>query len=261
MRTAGRSPVGARGAHRATVHVPSGARGASAWSWLVGVSALALLGVVVLLAAWWGVTSESRVTSYRVVGDLSGIELDLAAADVEIDGGGTDAVEVRRTDDFAFGHDAVEQRAIIAGVLRLATRCPETVLGDCRTAYRIVVPDNVLVRVTTTTGAVRVEGLRGSARVTTDSGTVAIEEFCGTSLRAVSVAGDVHASAECSPERVELRSGSGDVSAIVPQGRYETDAQSEAGSRRVRGIFEAEGAPFSIQALSRTGDVTVEAST
>jgi hypothetical protein len=225
----------------------------------VGLSVLALLAVAVLLGAWWGLTSESRVTTYRVVGDLAGIELDLAAARVEIDGGGAAAVEVRREDRFAFGHDAKERREVVAGVLRLASRCPETVLGDCRTAYRIVVPDNVPVTVATTSGAVSVEGLRGSARVMTGSGPVVVDEFCGFALRAVSGTGDVRAGAECSPERLELRSGSGDVSATVPPDRYETDAQSDAGRRRVRGIVEADGAPFSIEALSRTGDVTVEA--
>jgi hypothetical protein len=193
------------------------------------------------------------------VGDLAGIELDVAAADVVIDGGGVTAVEVRRTERFAFGHDARERRKVTGGVLRLHSRCPDTVLGDCETAYRVTVPDNVPVTVLTTSGGVAVEGLRGSARVTTGSGPVLVEEFCGFSLRAVSESGDVRAGAECSPNRLELRSGSGDVSALVPEGRYEVDAQTDAGRRQVRGVMEAEGAPFRIQALSGTGDVLVEA--
>jgi DUF4097 and DUF4098 domain-containing protein YvlB len=78
-------------------------------------------------------------------------------------------------------------------------------------------------------------------------------------LRAVSDSGNVGAASECSADRVELRSRSGDVRAVVPPGRYEVDAQSDSGTRRVHGIAVGADAPFQIQALSTTGDVTVEA--
>jgi hypothetical protein len=46
----------------------------------------------------------------------------------------------------------------------------------------------------------------------------------------------------------------------VPPGRYQVDAVSDDGDRSVRGVTEAEDAPFQIQALSSAGDVAVEAS-
>jgi len=46
----------------------------------------------------------------------------------------------------------------------------------------------------------------------------------------------------------------------VPPGRYQVDADSDVGSRTVRGLTPAEDAPFQIQVLSSAGDVTVEAS-
>jgi len=241
------------------VHLPGAGRTPSPWAVLVAVSALLLLGVATLVGVWWALSSQTRIASYRVVGELTRLELDLAAADVDIDGGGVGAVEVRRTDRFAFGHDAAERRAVRGGALQLRSRCPETVLGDCRTAYRITVPDNVTVTVRTTRGDVRVEGLRGSARVTTRSGAVSVEEFCGFLLQAASESGDVRAGLECSPDRLSLRSGSGDVSAVVPRGIYEIDAQSDSGRERVRGVSVGEGALFQIQALSGSGDVTVAA--
>ncbi len=234
-------------------------RAASPWAWLVLASALVLLLAALGLAGWWILTSERRTTTYRVVGELAGIELDVGAARVVVDGGAAASVEVRREERFAFGHDVRERRSVRGGVLRLHARCPRTVLGDCAMAYRLAVPDNVPVAVRTTSGAVRVEGLRGSARLTTDTGSVRVDEFCGFALRAVSETGDVLASAECSPERLELRSGTGDVTARVPPGAYETDAQSDSGRRRVRGITERDGSPFRLQALSTTGDVLVEA--
>ena len=75
---------------------------AAAWWWLVTASVLILVGVAATLAIWWAASRETRTTSYRVLGDLAGIRLDLGDADVEIDGGAT-AVEVRRVDRFAYG--------------------------------------------------------------------------------------------------------------------------------------------------------------
>jgi hypothetical protein len=233
------------------------ARRVSAWWWLVAACAVTLVVVAVGTAIWWAASRETRTTSYRVLGDLAGIRLDLGAADVEIDGGGG-AVEIRRVDRFAFGHPSTERRSVEAGRLEIVSRCPRQVLGDCRASYRVSVPDNVAVEVMTSSGAVRLEGVRASVQVQTRSGGVAAGGFCGFSLRAISEAGDVSAAADCSTERLELRSRSGDVRAVVPTGRYRVDAESDAGRRRVRGVTADDDAPYQVQALSTTGNVTVE---
>ena len=75
---------------------------------------------------------------------------------------------------------------------------------------------------------------------------------------ATSVSGDVRAGADCSPDRVELRSTSGNVRAVVPPGRYRVDVHSDGGTERVRGLTVADDASNAIQALSGSGDVTVE---
>jgi DUF4097 and DUF4098 domain-containing protein YvlB len=147
---------------------------------------------------------------------------------------------------------------VLAGRLSIVSRCPRQVLGDCRTSYRVTVPDNVAVAVITSSGAVRLTGVRASVQVQTGSGGVAAGGFCGFSLRAISDAGDVRAAADCSTERLELRSRSGDVRAVVPAGRYRVDAESDSGRRRVRGVTADDDAPYQVQALSTSGDVTVE---
>jgi hypothetical protein len=233
------------------------ARRASAWWWLVAACAAALVAVGATVAIWWAASTETRTTSYRVLGDLAAIRLDLGAADVEVDGG-AGAVEVRRVDRFAFGHPSRERRSVAAGRLTIVSRCPRQVLGDCRASYRVSVPDNVAVEVMTSSGAVRLTGVRASVQAQTGSGGIAAAGFCGFSLRAISDSGDVRAAADCSTERLELRSRSGDVRAIVPTGRYRVDAESDSGLRRVRGITPDDDAPYQMQALSTTGDVSVE---
>jgi hypothetical protein len=201
------------------------------------------------------------VATYSVRGSVSAVTLDLGPAAVEIVGGGDrPAVEVRRTDDFAFGRRAESRRTATGGQLTISSRCPRTVLDVCSAHYRLTVPDNVRVTVRTTSGDVRFNGYRGSAQVDTGRGDIAVTGFCGFALRARAQAGNVSAAASCALERLELRSRTGDVRAVVPPGRYQVDAVSDAGERRVRGVTAAEDAPFQIQALSSAGDVAVEAS-
>jgi Putative adhesin len=226
----------------------------------VTVSAALIGGFAALLATWWATTSEKRIGVYSVQGSLSAISLDLAEADADIVGGGERRnVAVRDTQGFAFGHPPVVRREVDAGVLRISVRCPHSVLGECDGNVRLTVPDNVPLTVRTSSGDVSFDRYRGSAEVDTTTGDIDVAGYCGFALRARADSGDVHASATCAPERLELRSRAGDVQAIVPPGRYRLDADSDAGRRRVRGVTAADDAPFMIQALSSKGDVDVEA--
>ena len=177
-------------------HPPS----AAAWWWLVVGCGALLLAVVLLLAIWWAATRETRTTTYRVLGDLAGIRLDLGDADVEIDGGGA-AVEVRRIDRFAYGAPSEEDRQLESGTLSIRSRCPEQVIGSCRASYRLTVPDNVPLEIQTSSGSVRVSGVRASVRANTGSGAFSATGFCGFLLRAGSDTGDVSAVSKCSPDR------------------------------------------------------------
>jgi Toastrack DUF4097 len=228
-----------------------------AWWWLVAASGLVLVLVAGGLTAWWAATRETRTSTYDVLGDLAGIRLDLQDADVQIDGGSA-AVEVRKVDRYAFGRASSEQRSVRDGVLTLVSRCPDQVLGGCSTSYRLTVPDNVPVTVSTSSGAVRLTGVRASVKVNTGSGAISATRFCGHSLAAVSDSGAVTAGAECSVEQLTLRSRSGDVRAVVPAGRYRVDAESDSGTSRVRGVTDADDALFQVQALSTSGNVSVD---
>jgi hypothetical protein len=125
--------------------------------------------------------------------------------------------------------------------------------------YRIAVHDNVPLTVRTTTGSVQLQGYRGSAQVTTDGGDIDINGFCGFSLQArAEGAGDVDAATTCPTARLALRATTGAVRARVPTGRYSIDASTGRGRPVVRGLEQADDAPFTIQALSGSGPVFVE---
>jgi hypothetical protein len=238
---------------------PATAARISRWGIVVMASVLVVGGAVAALAIASVTTSHERVVSFDVRGSLSSVMLDVDDADVMVTGGGRRAVlGVQRTDRYAFGHDAGVQRTVAGEELRLRSRCPNAVPRACSVSYRVVVPDNVPVTVRTTSGSVSFRGYRGSARVTTRSGDVDIAGFCGFSLQARAESGDIAAEAACPPQELTLRSNGGGVRVSVPPGRYQVEAESASGSESVRGLDAVADAPFAIQALSSSGDVSVE---
>jgi hypothetical protein len=231
----------------------------SPWTLVVAGSAVVVVGCALVLAVWWLQSSEKQIATYAVRGAVSRITLDLGGANATVVGGGSGRdVQVQRTDQFSFGRRAQADRDVSGGVLRLRSRCPQTVLAECSASYRVRVPDNIPVTVRTSSGNVRFSAYRGSASIATTTGDITVGGYCGFLLQARAETGDVRASTSCSPERLVLRSRSGDVRAIVPAGRYRVDADTDGGSRRVAGLTPAEDAPFQIQALSSAGDVDVE---
>jgi hypothetical protein len=232
----------------------------SPWGRLVVASAALVGGAALLLVGWGLASAHERRVSYQVRGSLEGLVLDAGAARVDILGGGRRrAVQVVRTDRYAFGHGVTTSRTVTGGIVRLRSRCPVMAIArTCSVAYRLLVPDNVPVTVRTGRGSVRFRDYRGSARVTTGSGDVDVESFCGFSLEVRSDAGDVNADTACPLQRLSLRTTSGAIRAVVPPARYRVDAESSAGSAVVRGVTAAPDAVFELQALSTSGDVTVE---
>jgi hypothetical protein len=225
----------------------------------VAISAVLVVGSATTLVAWAFATRQERVTRYTVNGSLNAVELDMGDADVMVARGRDDStVRVQHDDRSTFGHGASTTRTLANRTLRITSRCPKSVPESCSVHYRVEVPDNVLVMVTTGAGRVSLRGYRGRAVLATRSGRIDVAGFCGFLLQASTQSGDVDTSTACAPERLTLRSSSGSVRAEVPPGRYQLDAESASGNRVVRGIAAVSEAPYAIQAFSSSGDVVVE---
>lgn len=233
--------------------------GLSAWGRLVVASAVVVGLVAAAVAVSWATSRETRVVNSVVRGELEGVEVDAGDGSIEVVGGGEQSdVLVRRSDDAAFGHRPRIERVLEDGVLRLRATCPRGVLTSCRTTWRLVVPDNVPVTAVTDEGDVTLRSFQGSAELRTSSGDLRVGDFCGFALDARTETGGVRADVTCPVARLSLRSRSGDVRATLPPGRYRVDAESDSGSSDVEGITAVSDAPFQVQALSTTGDVSVE---
>ncbi len=231
----------------------------SAWGRVVLVSAILVLGALVALVASDLATRREELVTYPVGGAIAGLSFDLGDAGVEVVGGGpAREVDVQRRERSAFGHAPTTTRSVSGGTFMVKSRCPTEVLRSCSVSYRVVVPDNLPIDIRTDGGEVRFRGYRGSANITTQSGDIDVTDFCGFSLDARAESGDITTNWSCPPQRLSLRAGSGAVHAVVPSGPYQVDAESASGRNVVRGITATSEAPFSIQALSTSGDVVVE---
>jgi hypothetical protein len=216
----------------------------SPWGRVVAISALLIVGGAIALALGAIAGTDRRLVSFPVTGALQALAFDLGDGDITIVGGGRrDAVEIRRNERYAFGHSPATTKRVEAGVFKVVSRCPTSLLGACSVAYRVVVPDNVAVDVRTTRGNVALRSYRGSAKVATTSGAIEIAGYCGNSLDAHAGAGTIALDASCAPPQLSLRSGSGAVHATLPAGRYDIDAESTSGNARVRGITARDDAP------------------
>jgi hypothetical protein len=233
-------------------------RGVGAWNIAVLVSAAIVVLLVLVTAIGWLASHHSKVTMYSVSSPLRQVDLRLSSGQAVIVGSSSSAVQVRRTDDFAFGHAAREQRSLAHGVLSISSRCPRIVLGSCSASYELAVPETVAVNVITTDGHVRLDGFRGTAALQTGTGNVDVEAYCGFKLSAVSASGDVHVATACAPQSLDLRTGSGNAVALVPPGRYRLAAVSGSGRQRVSGVVRDQQAPFSIDVHSGSGSAAVQ---
>lgn len=230
----------------------------SPWTVLVTGSFALLLAGALLLGIWWLASSRTKSAAYYTgPAARTGIEVNVQSGDVTIVGGSQVGVFVNRTDRSVFGHGPREQVFLRGGILHLVSSCPALVVGSCISNYRLNVPDDVPISVRAEHGNISLDGYRGSADIATDHGAISVEGYCGFVLGAASASGNVTVNAACSPERLILRSDSGTITATVPTGDYQINASSSSGSAHVYGLVNDNGAPWDIQALSNSGNVTV----
>lgn len=214
--------------------------------------------VVVALAIGWLASRRSRTATYSVAAPLSQVNLDVSSGDATIVGSSSSTLQVRRIEDYAFGRAAREQRALSRGVLTISSRCPKIVVGSCSASYELEVPQSVAVEVRTDDGDVRMTGFSGDVSVSTRSGSVDVEAYCGFSLSARSDAGNLHVATACAPQYLDLETGSGDAVALVPPGHYRIGASSGSGQERVGGVVRDDRAPFTIDVHSASGSAEIE---
>jgi hypothetical protein len=226
----------------------------------VGASAAIVALVVAATGISWLTTLHTKTSRYVVSTPLRRVELDVGSGNALIVGTQSAALEVRRTDQYAFGHRATEHRSLTGGVLRIVSRCPKVVVGSCSASYELAVPETVDLTVRATAGNVRLTGFRGTATIVTGAGDVDVDAYCGFGLATTTGSGDVRIAAACAPQRLAVRTRSGDATALVPpRSRYRISAISGVGQAHISGVIRDRNAPFTIDMHSGSGRLTIGA--
>ena len=236
----------------------SGRRRLYGWNAAVGVSTAIVVALALALGIGWMASHQSHTATYSVGGPLTKVNLTVSSGDAVIVGSSSSTLQVKRTDEYAFGRSASERRSLTRGVLTIVSRCPKIVVGSCSESYELEVPQSVAVRVRTDGGSVRMTGFSGDTSISTHAGDVDVEAYCGFSLSARSGRGSLHAATACAPQRLDLATGSGNAVALVPPGHYRVGASSGIGHEQVAGVVRDEHAPFTIDVHSGSGSVQVE---
>jgi len=225
------------------------------WGAAVTLSGALFVLVAMALGVGWIASQRSRTTTYTYSGPVKQVSLRLDSGNATIVGSPSGAVEVRRTDRYAFGHPARERRTLAGASLAVSSSCPRILVGSCSASYEVAVPETATVAIRTRSGNVRLEGFRGTASVRTGSGNVDAEAYCGFGISAASGSGNIRVAAACAPQYLQLHTGSGNASAQVPPGRYRIEA---GGARRhVTGVTSDPNAPFSLDVHSGSGGATI----
>jgi hypothetical protein len=228
------------------------------WNGAIALSTAVVVTLALALGIGWIVSRRSQTVTYSVGAPLTKVSLTVSSGDAVIVGSSSSTLQVKRTDDYAFGRSARERRSFTHGVLTIDSGCPKIVLGSCSESYELEVPQSVAVHVKTVDGDVRMTGFSGDTTISTQEGNVDVEAYCGFSLSARSRRGSLHAATACAPQRLDLATGSGDAAALVPPGRYRIGASSGIGREHVAGVVRDERAAFTIDVHSGSGSVEIE---
>src|SRR5690348_12166961 len=97
--------------------------------WNAAVAASGAIVVLVVLATGigWLASLRSHTITYSVSALVSQVDLQVGSGDAVIVGSSSPSLQVRRSDDYAFGHAARERRWLAHGVLHITSACPKTV--------------------------------------------------------------------------------------------------------------------------------------
>ncbi|MFG3435923.1 DUF4097 family beta strand repeat-containing protein [Nonomuraea sp. NPDC047897] len=155
------------------------------------------------------------------------------------------------------------------GGLRLSADCT-IVFGDCGARYHVRVPpgvrvvvrgaeDGVVVRdlaqdvEVTSPGPIRVYGTTGRLRLAGGDSLIAGDRLRSADVEARTTTGTINLSFATPPDRLEMRSGDGRVTATVPDGPYRVTATSTDGRKRSQ--LKSTPSERTIVATTGTGDI------
>ncbi|AEW97925.1 MULTISPECIES: DUF4097 family beta strand repeat-containing protein [Streptomycetaceae] len=219
---------------------------------LLAMATVTAVGAAGLTACSGVFDQRHRTVSYGVHETVHALVVKGGTGDVHVTGG-SGPVQVTERQNY---HDTPPNatHTTTDGTLTLAYSGRDTAID-----YDVRVPAGTVVTITDDTGDIRVAGISGAVRATTDTGSVTGSGLTSRQVELVSDTGDVTARLDAVPDRVSAGSGTGKVDLKVPgNASYAVTATAGTGKARVE-VPQATGSRHTISAKAGTGDVTVSA--
>ncbi|HEX3003556.1 MAG TPA: DUF4097 family beta strand repeat-containing protein [Angustibacter sp.] len=201
------------------------------------VAALVIVGLIVVIAGLFVATTvggrQSRHLSETYTG-VRTIDVQVSAEAVELVASADDVTRLDRTATWSVREPRLTQQ-LDGDRLVVRSSCPFGFGLGCSGRVRIDVPSGVDVRVHSSAGAVRAEGLSGALDLSTSAGSVRATNLTSSDVRASSSAGSVTVELASEPMRVTASSSAGSVTVLLPRGdaTYRVSAKTSAGSENV----------------------------
>jgi hypothetical protein len=219
------------------------------------------------------VLPRTRHTSHTFEAPLHRVVVHVATGKVVVVANRVLGARVSDERRFAVRQPRVVTR-IDSGVLRVDASCPKPTILACRVDVHLDITPEMAVDVTTgsgdirvdsiagavtarsTTGAVEVVGLTGTADLHTAAGPISGRDLAVSRLRAVTAAGAVELRFAVAPDSVTATTGAGNVDLAVPDDTYRVTTSAPVGQSRVFVPLDRESSR-TITVRSAAGRVTV----
>ena len=235
----------------------------------VGIIAATAIGAAGLSACGLVLQAESYSDDADVSDQIRSVRIDNESGGVTVNGAkGKAGASVHRTLEYRGERPGDPTYEVDKGVLVLRG-CGQ----DCSVTYTVAVPTGVPVsgrtssgsitltdvggvRVSTSSGRIRMDGIAGDVSARTSNGQIEGRDVRGDEIRAVTSNGRIDL-APTSGQDVLAVASNGDITLTVPAGRYDVSAQSDNGTKDIGVPQDPAGARLDLQ--TSNGDITVEA--
>lgn len=223
-----------------------------------------LIAVLIAYCAFELIDLASRHSFDVAAGysEVRSLELDGGSGDVHLTAGaaGSEVIVVEHVTE---GLSTPDRKAVRGanGALTITATCSFSLTNNCGVSYTIRVPPEVAVNVDSGAGDVDARGLSTTAplKLSSGDGDVNAVGIDAGNISLESGNGDVTATLDRAPARLDASSGNGNVTLTVPNTTYAVHASSGNGTLSDQTLRIDPSSPRSITASSGNGDVTIHA--
>lgn len=180
------------------------------------------------------------------------VRIDSDSGDIQVVGADTDRVSVQERLSYTKKNKPRTEHSTVNGEIVLRYKCPNKFtigFSECGVTYRVQVPRRMAVGMDTGSGGLRVSGVQGAVRASTDSGSIDARDLRSNlhantgsgGVRINNVGGAVEASTDSgsidanglSGPNVTAKTGSGGVRLRFAAAPTKVDAKTDSGSVRL----------------------------